>query len=75
MFGRYWLYMNSIEELRSRPGLISALAASKLVGRSKKTLTKWINAGTFQVYRVGNANKIDRSYLADWLEKRALTKG
>ena len=64
--------MNSIEELRSRSGLIGALAASKLVGRSKKTLTKWINAGTFQAYRVGNANKIDRSYLADWLEKREM---
>ena len=24
--------------------------------------------------RIGNADMIDRSYLADWLEKRALTK-
>jgi hypothetical protein len=24
--------------------------------------------GRFKAYRVGNANKIDRLYLADWLE-------
>ena len=60
--------MSIIEELLTRPGYIGVLAASKLIGRSKQTITKWINAGTFQAYRIGNANKIDRSYLADWLE-------
>ena len=64
--------MNAIEELRSRPGYIGVLAASKLVGRSKKTLNKWINAKTLKASRIGNANKIDRSYLADWLEAREL---
>jgi excisionase family DNA binding protein len=64
--------MTTIEELRSRPGCLGVLAASKLIGRSKKTLNKWINAGTFHAYRIGNANKIDRSYLAAWLEEREL---
>jgi excisionase family DNA binding protein len=62
--------MTAIEELRSRPGYIGALAASKLVGRSKKTLIKWINAGTVRASKIGNAFKIDRSDLADWLEAR-----
>ena len=26
----------------------------------------------FQAYRIGNANMIDRAYLADWLEAREL---
>jgi Helix-turn-helix domain len=62
--------MTAIEELRSRPGYIGVLAASKLVGRSKQTLAKWITHKTLKASRIGNADMIDRSYLADWLEKR-----
>jgi hypothetical protein len=39
---------------------------------NRDTLCDWINAGKFKAYRVGNANKIDRLYLADWLEAREL---
>jgi hypothetical protein len=35
-------------------------------------LNKWIIAGTMKASRIGNANMIDRLYLADWLEKREL---
>lgn len=64
--------MTTIEELRSRPGYVGVLAASKLTCRSTKTLNKWIAAGTMKASRIGNANMIDRSYLADWLEAREL---
>jgi hypothetical protein len=64
--------MSTIEELRSRSGYIGVLAASKLVCRSTKTLNIWIVAGTMKASRIGNANMIDRSYLADWLEAREL---
>jgi excisionase family DNA binding protein len=36
------------------------------------TLIDWINAGTLRASKIGNAFKIDRSYLADWLEAREL---
>jgi excisionase family DNA binding protein len=64
--------VTTIEELRAHPGYISVLAASKLLCRSKKTITKWIHAGTFKATRIGNGDVIDRSYLADWLEARQL---
>jgi excisionase family DNA binding protein len=47
--------------------------AAEILDMSRDTLTDWINAGKFPAYRVGNANKIDRLYLADWLEARELT--
>jgi hypothetical protein len=41
----------------------------------QETITTSFQAdGTMKAYRIGNANMIDRAYLADWLEKRALTK-
>jgi hypothetical protein len=64
--------MTAIEELRSRSGYIGVRAASKLTTRSTKTLNLWIAAGTMKAYRIGNANMIDRAYLADWLEAREL---
>ncbi len=40
--------------------------------RLRYTLIDWINAGTVRASKIGNASKIDRSYLADWLEAREL---
>lgn len=62
--------MNTIEVLRSRPGYLGVVEAAEY---NRDTLCDWINAGKFKAYRVGNANKIDRLYLADWLEKREMT--
>jgi excisionase family DNA binding protein len=64
--------MNTIEFLRSRPGYLSVVEAAEYLSISRDTLCDWINAGTIKAYRLGNANKIDRLYLADWLEERAL---
>ena len=64
--------MNTIEVLRSRPGYLGVVEAAEFIDIHRDTLCDWINAGKFKAYRVGNANKIDRLYLADWLEKRAL---
>jgi excisionase family DNA binding protein len=66
--------MNTIEVLRSRPGYLGVVEAAEILDMSRDTLTDWINAGKFKAYRVGNANKIDRLYLAGWLEKRELAK-
>jgi excisionase family DNA binding protein len=64
--------MSTIEGLRSRPGYIGVVEAAELLNISRDTLCDWINAGTIKAYRIGNANKIDRLYLADWLEAREL---
>jgi excisionase family DNA binding protein len=66
--------MNSKEVLRSRPGYLGVVEAAEILDMSRDTLCDWINAGKFKAYRVGNANKIDRLYLADWLEERELAK-
>jgi hypothetical protein len=44
------------------------------LGHRIVTESNRIQAARFQAYRVGNANKIERLYQADWLEERALTK-
>jgi excisionase family DNA binding protein len=64
--------MNTIQFLRSRPGYLSVVEAAEYLSISRDTLCDWINAGTIKAYRLGNANKLDRLYLADWLEERAL---
>jgi excisionase family DNA binding protein len=64
--------MNTIEVLRSRPGYLGTVEAAEYIDINRDTLCDWIKAGKFKAYRVGNANKIDRSYLADWLEAREL---
>jgi excisionase family DNA binding protein len=66
--------MNTIEVLRSRSGYLGVVEAAELLNMSRDTLCDWINAGKFKAYRVGNANKIDRLYLADWLEEREMAK-
>jgi excisionase family DNA binding protein len=64
--------MTTIEHLRSRPGYLGVVEAAECIGINRDTLCDWIKAGKFKAYRIGNANKIDRLYLADWLEAREL---
>ena len=42
---------------------------------NRYTLIDWINAGKVRASKIGNRFKIDRSYLADWLEARELATG
>jgi excisionase family DNA binding protein len=65
--------MKAIEELRSRPGYIGVREAAEYIDINRYTLIDWINARTIRGSKIGNAFKIDRSYLADWLEARELT--
>jgi excisionase family DNA binding protein len=53
---------------------LGVVEAGECIDINRDTLCGWINAGKFQAYRIGNANKIDRSYLADWLEEREMAK-
>jgi excisionase family DNA binding protein len=64
--------MKAIQELRSRPGYIGVRQAALYIDINRYTLIDWINAGTIHASKIGNAFKIDRSYLADWLEAREL---
>jgi excisionase family DNA binding protein len=65
--------MKAIQELRSRPGYIGVRKAALYIDINRDTLIDWINAGKIRASKIGNAFKIDRSDLADWLEARELT--
>jgi excisionase family DNA binding protein len=62
--------MTVIETLRNTTGYIGVKEAAAYLGVRKETLLDWIKAGSFPCYKIGNALKIDRAELADWLEAR-----
>jgi excisionase family DNA binding protein len=64
--------MKATEELRFRPGYIGVRKAAEYIDINRFTLIDWISAGTIRASKIGNAFKIDRSDLADWLEEREL---
>jgi excisionase family DNA binding protein len=61
-----------IQELRSRPGYIGVREAAEYIDINRYTIIDWINAKKIRASMIGNAFKIDRAYLADWLEEREL---
>ncbi len=65
--------MKAIEELRSRPGYIGVRETALYIDIHHDTLIDWINEKKIRASKIGNRFKIDRSYLADWLEARELT--
>jgi len=64
--------MKAIQELRSRPSYVGVRKAARYIDINRFTLIDWINAGRIRASKIGNAFKIDRSDLADWLEEREL---
>jgi excisionase family DNA binding protein len=68
--GQVFTVMTVIETLRKTTGYIGVKDAADYLGIRKETLLDWVKAGTIPVSQIGNALKMDRADLAEWLETR-----
>jgi excisionase family DNA binding protein len=64
--------MNTIEDLRKQKGLAGVPEVCQVLGISRNTAFAWIKVGRLKAYRIGNSLKVDRVYLAEWVEARQL---
>lgn len=61
-----------IEQLRQRRGYVSSTATMAILGVTRQTLCRWVNAGTIPAVRIGKDNKFDPAHLVAWLEARQI---
>jgi len=61
-----------IDDLRRRRGYVSSTETMAILGVTRQTLCRWVNAGTITAVRIGKDNKFDPAHLAAWLEQRQI---